>query len=130
MKFSLKEKLETLKQLNQKVHWSCGELVGSKAPNFRFGFQSEPIDSKIFLGIVNYCTKGRLGFPLEDLELNKDFDFLENVLEDYKDKLVVLFPKIVIKNAKVVSSDLVAVSIRKVEKGIIIKGLFKGLKSC
>jgi len=129
MKFSLKEKLETLKKLNQMVHWECGELVGSKAPNFRFGFQSEPIDSKIFIGIVDYCTKSKLGFPLDELELNKDWDLEEQALKDYKDKLIVLFPKIVIKDYKVVSSDLIAVSIRKVEKGIVVKGLFKGLKA-
>ena len=68
-------------------------------------------------------------FPLDELELNKDWDLEEQALKDYKDKLIVLFPKIVIKDYKVVSSDLIAVSIRKVEKGIVVKGLFKGLKA-
>lgn len=128
MKLSLAEKLQSLKQLNQKVKWTCGELVGGIAPKFKYGFESEPIDSKIFVGIVDYCTKGQLGFPLDELELNKDWDFPEMILENHRDKLVVLFPRIELKNAKIVSVKLKAMSIKRTGKGIVIKGLFEGLK--
>lgn len=47
----LLKKVEMVKKLNQQVHWDCGELKSSVAPEFRFGFVSEPIDSEIFLGI-------------------------------------------------------------------------------
>ena len=131
MKLALSEKFELLKKLNQKVKWSWKFGISkSKPQNYNIKYESEPINSEIFVNLVKYVSKEQYKFPLTELDLGREIEFPLEAIEENEEKLLIVFPIVSPKGETLVSRKLKSFSVTKTLKGLILKGNVGGLRKC
>jgi len=131
MKLALVEKFDLLKKLNQKVKWSWRFGVSKSEPQkYNIQYESEPINSEIFVNLVKYVSKEQYKFPLTELDLGREIEFPSEAIEQNEEKLLIVFPNVSPKGEVLVSKRLKSFSVTKTLKGLVLKGNVGGLRKC
>jgi len=131
MDLGILKKVELAKKLNQQVKWDWKFGISKSKPElYNLRYESQPIDSQIFVDLVKYVSKEQYKFPLTELKEGVEVEIPESAWSDQQEKLLILFPSVSPKNEVLVSKRLKRFSVTKTSRGLVIKGDVGGLRKC
>jgi len=125
-------KLNAIADLKQTINWDYKIGYGKSDPEqYVLEYVSSPINSGLFeKTFKKIVSKGQLGLDYDDWKLNKEIEIMPDGLRDKEKEIMTIFPKINLKKHGVLNSSLDKLTVMKTDKGLVIKGVVKGLRQC
>ena len=121
--------LNNLMDLKQKIMWDY--KFGVNKENYILEYKSNPIRSSLFEKTFDkIVSKQKFDINYTDWKEDTETKFPKDVLIDKEKEIMSIFPKVNLKKYCLLSSSLDELIVIRTKKGLVIKGVIKGLRKC